>query len=134
MATESKRTNVNKTDAIKFKAIADDFYNCAALAVDAKRWNAAGLLIIHAAIAYADAVTIKYAGVKSSGENHNDVVRLLETKVRISEVKSNALNQLERLIAHKTTIAYSGELYDEKDINNSRYAKTVFTPIDFKTS
>jgi len=33
-----------------------------------------------------------------------------------SEAKKNALHQLERLIAHKTSVSYSGEIYDDKDI------------------
>ncbi|MDP2886358.1 MAG: hypothetical protein Q8P51_15185 [Ignavibacteria bacterium] len=35
-------------------------------------WTAAGVLIVHAAIAYADALCIRSAGEKSSGENHED--------------------------------------------------------------
>ncbi|MBI5729621.1 MAG: HEPN domain-containing protein [Ignavibacteriales bacterium] len=116
MPRESKTIKVNKTDANKYRKIAKGFYDAAISEIESRRWNAAGLLIVHSAIAYADALTIKYGGVKNKSENHQDVVKLLEIVVKESESKNNALNQLERLIAHKSTVAYSGEIYDEQDI------------------
>lgn len=73
-------------------------------------------MLIHSAIAFADSVTIKFGGIKSRSENHLDVVRLLDTLLPNSEAKTSALNQLERLIIHKTSVSYSGEEYDRKDI------------------
>ncbi len=116
MPKEAKTIKVDKTEVKKYRMIAKGFYDAAVSERDLKRWNAAGLLIVHSAIAYADVLTIKYGGVKSRSENHQDVVKLLENVIKESESKSNALNQLERLIAHKSTVAYSGELYDQQDI------------------
>ncbi|MEK6551843.1 MAG: HEPN domain-containing protein [Bacteroidota bacterium] len=116
MPRESKTIKVDKTAAIKYSAIGKGFYDAAISEIESRRWNAAGLLIVHSAIAYADALTIKYGGVKNKSENHQDVVKLLEIVVKESESKNNALNQLEKLIAHKSTVAYSGEIYDEQDI------------------
>lgn len=116
MTREAKKITVDKAQALKYKAIADNFYVGAISEKNLKRWNAAGLLIVHAAIAYADAITIKYGGVKNKSENHQDVVKLLENLMHDNESKKSALNQLERLIAHKSTVAYSGEIYDEQDI------------------
>ncbi|MFA5804364.1 MAG: HEPN domain-containing protein [Melioribacteraceae bacterium] len=117
MPKEAKTIKVDKTAAIKYSAIGKSFYDAAISERELRCWNAAGLLIVHSAIAYADALTIKYGGVKSKSENHQDVVKLLEIVVKESESKNIALNQLERLIAHKSTVAYSGELYDEQDID-----------------
>jgi HEPN domain-containing protein len=116
MARESKRINVDKNDAPKYKIIAENFYSGALTEIEHKRWNAAGLLIVHASIAYSDTLTIKYGGVKSKGENHQDVVKLLYELMPDDESKKAALNQLERIISYKTTVAYSGEIYDESDI------------------
>lgn len=80
------------------------------------RWYASGVLIIHAAISYADAITVKFGGSRSRCDNHQDVVRLIESLIPASKERNNALNQLERLIAHKSSVSYSGEAYDKKDI------------------
>lgn len=56
---------VDKTNFIKYKKIAENFYLAAIHEIEYEIWNAAGLLIIHSAITYSDAVTIKYGGVKS---------------------------------------------------------------------
>jgi len=117
MVKENKTISVERIDAKKYKSIADGFYESALKIIVEKNWNSAGLLIVHAAISYADAVAIKLGGVKSRSENHHDTVKLLEKVTKESDNKSNALNQLERLIAHKSTVAYSGEVYDRQDID-----------------
>jgi len=77
-------------------------------------WTAAGVLIVHAAIAYADALCIRSAGEKSSGENHEDALTLVDQVVPESEEKTNALNQLHRIIEEKTKVSYLGNLYTAK--------------------
>lgn len=116
MTRETKISNVDKGDSAKYKALAISFYEAAKDEQYSERWNAAGILIVHSAIAFADAVAIKEAGQKSTSENHQDVVKLLERVIAHTETRSNALSQLEKLIAHKTTVSYSGQLYDEQDI------------------
>lgn len=117
MTREAKKVSVDKNQFIQYKKIADNFYSGALSEKEAARWNACGVLLIHSAIAYADSITIKFGGLKSRSENHQDVVRLLDTLLPRSENKTSALNQLERLLAHKTNVSYSGEVYDHKDID-----------------
>lgn len=117
MTREAKKVSVDKNQFIQYKKIADSFYSGAISEKEAERWNACGVLLIHSAIAYADSITIKFGGLKSRCENHQDVVRLLDTLLPKSENKTSALNQLERLVAHKTCVSYSGEVYDHKDID-----------------
>ena len=74
-------------------------------------WTAAGVLIVHAAIAYADALCIRSAGEKSSGDNHEDALSLLDQAIPDAEDKTNALNQLQRIIEEKTKVSYLGNLY-----------------------
>lgn len=116
MTRETKRVSINKSLFSQYKGIADGFYDGAVTERDFGNWNASGVLIIHAAIAYADSVTVKFGGVRSKGDDHQDVVRLLDTLLPQSDAKKSALNQLEKLIAHKTSVSYSGEAYDNKDI------------------
>ena len=116
MTRETKRVKVSKTQFTQYKRIADGFFEGAENEKELSNWNSAGVLIIHAAIAYTDAVTIKYGGVRSKGDDHQDVVRLIDSLLPQTEAKKSALNQLEKLIAHKTSVSYSGETYDNKDI------------------
>lgn len=116
MTRETKKVKVLKSQFSQYKKNADGFFEGAVNEKDLSNWNASGVLILHAAIAYADAVTIKFGGVRSKGEDHQDVVRLLDSLLPQSEAKKSALNQLEKLIAHKTSVSYSGEAYDNKDI------------------
>lgn len=116
MPREIKKAVTDKSEFSRFKTIADNFYKGAMAEKQSGRWNASGVLMVHAAIAYADTATIKYGGVKSKSDDHQDVVSLLNDLLPPSEAKKNALHQLERLIAHKSSLSYSGEIYDESDI------------------
>lgn len=116
MTRETKKVKFNKSRFTQYRKIADGFFVRALNENELSNWNSAGVLIIHAAIAYSDAVTVKYGGARSKGEDHLDVVRLLDSLLPQSEAKKSALNQLEKLIAHKTSVSYSDESYDSKDI------------------
>ena len=54
----TKRVPVPKSRKSDYAGVAGNFYDGANVAREFEYWNAAGLLIIHAAIAYTDAVTI----------------------------------------------------------------------------
>src|SRR3972149_10819461 len=116
MPRETKKAVTDKSQFWKYKIIADNFYKGALAEKRSGRLNASGVLMVHAAIAYADATTIKFGGVKSKGDDHQDVVSLLNDLLPPSEAKKNALHQLERLIAYKSSVSYSGEIYNEGDI------------------
>ena len=83
---------------------------------DFEYWNASGVLIIHAAIALADAITIKIGGVKCSGEDHHEVIGLINELITSTEEKKKALNQLDRIIDHKSAVSYRGDIYQSEDI------------------
>lgn len=76
------------------------------------------MLIVHAAIAYADAVTIKVGGVKSQGEDHHETIALLTELLAPDEQGTRALNQLRRIIDQKTSVSYAGEVYEQKDVDS----------------
>lgn len=84
--------------------------------MDLDYWTAAGVLIVHSAIAYADALTIKFSGEKSIGENHEETIVLLETLIADGDQKAKALNQLRRIIEEKSRVSYSGELFTARQI------------------
>lgn len=115
MTRKSKIVNENKTRAINYKAVAESFYNGAFAAAENEYWNAAGVLAVHAAIALADAITIKYEGIRSIGEDHQEVAKLLSSVLPASIEKKTALTQLSKIIAHKNSVSYYGDIYEQKD-------------------
>ena len=113
---KTKRVQVNKVKSRDYQMVAENFIHGANLAKEFEYWNAAGVLIVHAAIAYADAITIKVAGLKSRGEDHLSVVRLLEEIVHLDETGKKAIHNLRRIIEEKSLVSYSGEIYSRPDI------------------
>jgi len=123
MARRRKRDRVDRHRSRDYLRVADNFYQGAEVAREFEYWNAAGVLIIHAAIAYADAITIKVAGMKSRGEDHRDLVDLIEEVVALDAQGRAAVNQLRRLIDEKNLVSYSGEVYTRAAI--ARLGKLV---------
>ena len=118
MARKTIRKQVDKSKANDYKKVAESFWGGTDVAKEYEYWNAAGVLIVHSAIAYADAVTIKFGGVKSQGEDHNQVITLLKELLPGEEENRKASQQLERIIAHKNSVSYSGDVYGRKDVEN----------------
>ncbi|MCJ7553005.1 MAG: hypothetical protein MUO34_03890 [Ignavibacteriaceae bacterium] len=116
MVKKTTRKTVDRTKAKNYKIVADNFYSGAEVAKDYEYWNAAGVLIVHSAIAYSDSISIKYGGVKCQGDDHNQTVTLLRELVASTDDNKKAILQLEKIIAHKNSVSYSGEVYETKDI------------------
>ena len=74
MVRRVARISIDRHKSHNYKQVADNLYEGALVAKEFEYWNAAGPLIVHAAIAYTDAITIKLAGVKSRGQDHDDTV------------------------------------------------------------
>ena len=117
MARQSQRINIDRSNAGNYKRVAENFYDGAKVATEYEYWNAAGVLIVHAAIAYGDTITIKYSGVKSKGEDHQVLVNLIDSVIAKSLVKKSALQQLTRIIDHKNAVSYGGNIYEKTDID-----------------
>lgn len=99
-----------------FIKVAVNFSEAADLAFEFDYYNAAGVLYIHSAIAYSDAITIKLSGKKCSGDNHYEIIQLLESAVPKLRVDKKAFNNLKSLIDHKNLISYTGDIYQKKDL------------------
>jgi len=86
------------------------------MATQFQYWNAAGVLLVHAAIALTDALTVKVGGVKSAGEDHMLGVDLLESVLAIDAEGKKPIGHLRALIQEKTLVSYSGQVYRQEDI------------------
>lgn len=102
---------------LDFENISKDFASGCDSAYAFEYYNAAGVLIIHAAIALADSITIKLAGKKCSGDSHYDIIELLRQVTPPSSNKSKALDQFKKLIDHKNQVSYQGDIYYKKDVD-----------------
>lgn len=110
------RIQVDRIKSSQYAAVAENFFRGAELAQEFEYWNAAGLLVVHSAIAFTDAVTIRIGGVKSRGEDHLMAVALLQEIVALDEDGIKAATQLRRIIEEKNLIAYSGRIYQKGDV------------------
>ena len=115
MVHKSNRVKMDKALAANFIQVSHNFSEGAKVAFEYEYFNASGVLIVHSAIALADALTIKLGGVKCKGENHSEILGLLKDLSPVNTQRTNALNQLEALISHKNAVSYSGSIYDKKD-------------------
>ncbi|NWG28976.1 MAG: HEPN domain-containing protein [Ignavibacteriaceae bacterium] len=118
MSRKTVRTKVDRVNWKDYKKVAESFFGGAEVAFEYEYWNAAGVLIVHSAIAYADSISIKLAGVKSQGEDHNQTVTLLKELLAVTDENKKAFTHLEKIIAHKTSVSYSGDVYDRKDVES----------------
>lgn len=115
MKQSVKKYDVNKySDFVK---ISKDFSNGCESAYIFEYYNAAGVLVIHAAISLADAITIKLSGKKSSGDSHYDIIELLKLVAPPSAIKNSSLTQFKNLIDHKNKVLYYGDIYYKKDVD-----------------
>lgn len=65
-------------------------------------------------------MTIHFGGAKSRGEDHHDAAALLSELMAESDEKKKALNQFRKIIAQKTSVSYSGDLYGRKDVDHMK--------------
>jgi hypothetical protein len=111
-----RRRQVDRARWRQFHAVAEHFARAADLATEFQYWNAAGVLFVHAAIALADALTVKVGGVKSIGEDHMLAADLLESVLAVDAEGKKAIGHLRALIQEKNLVSYSGAIYRQDDI------------------
>jgi hypothetical protein len=108
MTKKTKRTIVDREKAGDYASAGEQFFQAAGLAREFEYWNAAGLLYVHSAIAFADAVAIARRGEKSTSENHMDALALFEEALENVKGKNEATEHLRRLIDEKNRVSYMG--------------------------
>lgn len=110
--------SVPRSKSADYAHVADSFYNGAELAKEYEYWNAAGVLIVHAAIAYADAISIKYRGERCKGEDHMAAIEILRQIVNANpDTEKRVVRHFEEMISEKNRVSYEGEVYRQKEID-----------------
>jgi len=106
---------VDRSSASKYAQVAAAFLvsaeALAALAGDDEGYgNAIALLSTHAVIAWADAVSIRYAAQKATDGDHELAAVVLRDSVR-NRLTPAAVKALRSVLAEKDAIAYQGRYY-----------------------
>ena len=111
MTRRTGRKSVERSRYRDYERVADHFFEAARDAMELEYWTAAGVLIVHSAIAYSDALCIQQSGVRSAADDHEEAAALLEQALPPGDHISKAVQQLRRIIDEKTKVSYLGELY-----------------------
>ena len=106
----SRRIAVDTAKHKDYLQAAHQFYIGADAAMSLENWSAAALLVVHAAIAYTDALTIKIGGVKSQGDDHMAAVDVARELIAVDDAGRKALTHLVRVIQEKNVVSYSGDV------------------------
>lgn len=77
--------------------------------------NAIAIVAIHAAIAYGDALTIAYGGVRSTSGSHEDLVDLLKDVLPPRAVGDEVVGDLGALLRMKDRVSYQGSYFKVSD-------------------
>lgn len=112
-----KKVSAKKFDASGYKrfiTVAENFGDAASLAEEFEYYNSAGVLYILSAIAFSDALTIKLNGKKSSGDNHYNVIHLMEEAVPSKNINKKAVDCFKSLIDQKNLVSYTGDVFNKK--------------------
>jgi len=117
MTKKSISSIIERSKFIGFKNVAVNFAEGAKVAYEYEYYNAAGVLLVHAAIALADALTIKKGGLKCKGDNHFEIINLIREIIEQDPKAKSAINQLEEIISFKNDVSYSGNIYLKSDID-----------------
>ena len=116
MARKTRRVRVDRERARDYAAVADKFFEAADVAREFEYWTPAGVLLVHASIAYADAISIGRLGQKSASEAHQDAVALLKEAIPGDRGLAGAVTHLTRIIAEKNRLSYGGLAIRKKDL------------------
>lgn len=102
-----KTNSVSESDYTVYLKKAKEFYQTMYQAERAENWNAVGLNGVHCVISLIDAILVKYAGIRSTEEEHMSVVDLLTSTIgkKIKDVAQKS-QTARRVIAKKNLIEY----------------------------
>jgi hypothetical protein len=76
--------------------------------------SAAGLLAVHCAISYNDAVLIGLGGTRPRGENHREAIAALKRACTKAKIEQQGIVQLQKLLSAKTDISYGDKQVDDQ--------------------
>jgi len=116
-AKKIKMVEIDRTQYMNYQLKAEEFYMAMLQAEKSEHWNAVGLNAVHCAISMADALLVKFAGVRSISNDHMVVVDLIRQNLNINDIE-NKLNTLLRILAKKSLIEYDSVPFSKTDASD----------------
>ena len=95
-----------------FMRKAEEFFRAALANLADRRWNAAALSAIHAAISAADASLVFAKGMRSASQRHDEIADLLAEAVPDA---APALPHLRQILGKKHLVEYESRLFAESE-------------------
>ena len=129
------RKSVSRNLWHNYYSVAKDNYRGAIINYENNLWTPAAILFVHTAIAYTDALTVKAGGVRSSSDDHLQVVSLVKQIIFINDEDKTALNRLMKILSEKSKVAYGGQMYSQSQAekmmkNMERYQSWIIDKIN----
>ncbi|HYR11287.1 MAG TPA: hypothetical protein VEQ60_26130 [Longimicrobium sp.] len=115
MVTRGSRKQVDRAQAEKYRRVGEALLNSAQalaeLATDSDSYgNAIAVVAVHACIAYNDALSIAWKGVKSTDGDHTRAPDTLLFALT-HQVPAERVRQLKAVVAKKDHVSYQGTYY-----------------------
>ena len=106
MTGQHDRTRpVRRSGAAGYLRKAEEFLESTRQALEAERWNAAGLNAVHCAISACDAVLVYYTQERSASSDHESAVHLLASLAKVPEARQKA-ETLRKVLHQKHRVEY----------------------------
>lgn len=113
-ARRSRVRHVERAMAASYFKKAAEFFESMRQALQAERWNAAGLNAVHCAISACDAVLVYYTEQRSTSPDHETAVYLLGLLTKVPEAKPKA-ETLRRILHEKNAIEYEDRAFTQRE-------------------
>ena len=139
MVTRYRKKSVEKGEAQKYYRVARSLHKTAGdlntLAEEEGTYgNAIGIIVIHSAIAYSDALCIAYGRFKSTSGDHLQATHALRDALG-KRIEERQAKNFARILREKDSISYQGVYYALEDArlllskldDFSSWAERVFT-------
>ncbi|OIO79225.1 MAG: hypothetical protein AUJ89_05135 [Candidatus Omnitrophica bacterium CG1_02_43_210] len=116
-AKKIKTVEADRAQYINYQKKAEEFYMAMLQAEKSGHWNAVGLNAVHCAISMADALLVKFAGIRSISNDHMVVVEVIKQNLDVRDMQ-NKLNSLLRVLAKKSLIEYDSVPFSKNDASD----------------
>lgn len=120
MVRKVTRKRVERSDWTAFFAAAEEDYLSACTLQESRKHRAAGILLVHAAIALTDALTVRIASVKSTAEHHQEAIDLIRELLPNTVGLGPTTRHLEAILHEKNRVSYTGDPFTATDIARMR--------------
>jgi len=109
-----KTAEVDRSLYLNYQRKAEEFYKAMLHAEKEGYWNAVGLNAVHCAISIADALLVRYSGMRSIDADHMVALDLMKQNLKIDGV-GDKLSAFRRILAKKSLIEYDNAVFSQHD-------------------